>query len=178
MLDDAIDRLQGLDDSVDGAAVMRAAGSVRPEPADPLVAALRDELVELVIQPRRPTRAGHPSPAAERRARRAAACFDEGYLIGRVGLDTHRLALRWSGGRLGHDLDTLRRLVLHPHLTAAYARTTRLAPVVADLLDQARGLPGDQATQFAGLGLLTAVAEWTVVVGTPAHRSELLLAVC
>jgi hypothetical protein len=188
VLDDAIDRLRCLDDTLDTTAVMGAlatgaAGTGdhrQPGDArrDPLVGALRDELVDVIIQPRRLTRAGKPSPAAERRAERAALCFGEGYQVGRIGLDTDLLPLRWSDP--GHDvgLGTLRSLVLHPRLTDAYAGSCRLAPFLADLSEQTRGLPADQAAQFAGLGLLSAVAEWTAIVGRPAQRSELLLAVC
>jgi hypothetical protein len=186
---DARHRVRELDAILDGPAVARAlaadlGGRDRPlqERTDPAVARLRAELIDVLVQPRQVTGTGRPSPAAQRRAQRCRLSFDEGYLVGRIGLDTHRLSLRWSGlpdrPTPGHAAAVLRALVLSPTLAAAYAATTRLAPLVRDLTEATRGLPADQAAQFAGLGLLTSVAEWTVLVGGHDHRVELLRAGC
>jgi hypothetical protein len=188
VLEDAIDRLRGLDDRLDGRsgtgalATALAGPDNRSDPledrTDALVSDLRDDLIDLIIQPRQLTRAGRPSAAAERRAQQVARCFDEGYLVGRVGLDTHGVVLRCSTARHTVRLGALRSLVLHPRLTAAYAGTHHLAAVLRDRTDQIRGVPADQAGQFAGLGLLTAVAEWTVIVNGPRPSAELQLAAC
>jgi hypothetical protein len=223
VLDDALDRLQNLDTTVDGPAVARAlaldlGGRDRPlhGRTDPLVAAVRAGLVDLVVQPRQLTRRGRPSAAAQRRARRCRLSFDEGYLVGRIGLDTHRLPLLWSGlsvadaavlvtpasdggdgepeqrahgggpigagpidaGLAGARLAGLRSLVLNPALAAAYAGSRHLAPLLRDLTEETRGIPSDQAAQFAAFGLLTTVAEWTLLVGGHAHRPELAPAGC
>ena len=192
MLEQAMDRLLGLDETIDGPALLGAyVAALSAGPAhrlaagadllaghtDPAVGILRDELVDVIVGPRLLTAAGSPSPAAQRRAPRAARCFDEGYLVGRIALDTHRVALRWSSARSTVRPEALRSLVLHPRLARTYAGSRRLAPFVRDLTDQTRGLPADQAAQFAGLGLLTAVTEWTVVVGDPARR-DVVLAAC
>jgi hypothetical protein len=183
VLEDAIDRLHGLDRDLDGRAVTCAlAYDLGGDPGrlaartDPAVSALAVELVDLVVRPRDLTRAGRPSAAAGRRATRCRASFAEGYLVGRIGLDTHRLPLHWSapadltievtGGRTA-----LRTLALHPALAAAYGRTRALAPLLADLADETRGVPADLAAQFSGFGLLAAVAEWTVVVGGAGSRA-------
>jgi hypothetical protein len=188
VLEDAIDRLRGLNDRLEGSAITRALVAELPGRdddsgllegrTDTLITDLRDDLVDLIVQPHQLTRAGRTSVAAERRARHGRLSFNEGYLIGRVGLDTHRVALRWSSTRHTVRLGVLRSLVLHPRLTAAYSATTRLAPLVRDLTDQTRGLPADQAAQFAGFGVLSAIAEWTVVVGSPGPRAEPVLAAC
>ena len=188
MLEDAIDRLNGLDEKLDGPRVARALAEDLPgrdhrtgllaDRTDGLVNDLRDDLIDLIVQPRRLTRAGRPSAAAERRARHGRLSFDEGYLVGRIGLDTHRVPLRWSSVRHTVRLGTLRSLVLHPRLAATYASADRLVALVHDLTEETRGVPADQAAQFAGLGLLTAVAEWTVIVNDPRSPSPLLLATC
>jgi hypothetical protein len=194
-LTDARERVHELDRNLDGQAVARAlatdlGGRHRPlrERTDPAVARLRHELIDVLVQPRQLTGTGRPSPAAQRRARRCHLTFDEGYLVGRIGLDTHRLALRWSGlpdepdgpvpAPAAAGLAALRSLVLCPALASAFAATRRLAPLVRDLTDDTRGIPADQAAQFAGFGLLTSVAEWTVLVGGHDHRVELLQAGC
>lgn len=190
MLDDAIARLRALDATLAGPQVTRALAldldgraHLLAGRTDPAVARLRAVLVELIVRPHLPTSSGCPSPAARRRAERAGLCFDEGYLVGRIGLDTHRVTLRWSGG-IHHDLPTalgaLRALALHPTLADAYTATARLAALVADLSGETRGIPADQAGQFAGLGLLTAVAEWTLVLDGQGPRQcvDRLLATC
>ena len=185
-----------LDRTLDGPAMARAlahelAGIPRGARRThrPAVGVLRAPLVDLLVQPHQPTRAGRtvagrPPPGRQR----AARCFDEGYLVGRIGLDTHRHPLRWSGRtpprwrRAAMPASpSLRSLVLSPALATAYGRTRSLAPYVRDLTADTRGIPADQAAQFAALGLLTAVAEWIAgprrrLAPGPPHRA--LLATC
>jgi hypothetical protein len=212
VIHDAIERLREIDAALDPPTLARRfaldlAGDparVLDDRADPVVAAVRKDLVALVLRPHLPTVSGRPSAAADRRAARCHLSFDEGYLLGRLALNTHDLALAWSGqerrpGTPGGqpivltddparstsfgDLEArarqraLRALVLSATVGHAFARTERVAPMLDDLTADTRGVPADQARQFAGFGFLTAVCEWTLVLDLRGPALELSAAV-
>jgi hypothetical protein len=209
VIHDAIERLREVDATLDPAALARRfavdlAGDptrVLEHRADPVVTAVRTDLVALVLRPHLPTVSGRPSAAADRRAARCHLSFDEGYLLGRLALNTHDLALAWSGHAarrsptpsgpplvLADDparstsfgdleararLRALRALVLSAALGHAFTRTERVAPMLDDLTADTRGVPADQARQFAGFGFLTAVCEWAMVLDLRGPTLEL-----
>jgi hypothetical protein len=205
VIHDAIERLREVDASLDPATLARRfavdlAGDPAPlleDRADPVVATVRKDLVALVLRPHLPTLTGRPSAAADRRAARCHLSFDEGYLLGRLALNTHDLALAWSGhdrrrtAPAGTPADdparstsfgdleararqrALRALVLSAALGEAFSRTARLAPLLDDLTADTRGVPADQARQFAGFGFLTAVCEWALILDLRGPTLEL-----
>jgi hypothetical protein len=228
VLDDLLGRLDALDAKFDEITVTPALdallthghGALRHQRTDPLIGLLGAQLVDLVAAPMlgAPGRAAHPSSHRRRDRRRdeCESCFDEGYALGRILLDTDRLALlhsplstldgadlraptrssaRAAREAIGADdearaagyarLRALRRLVLREDTSDAFLRTTKLALFVrvragqrpragdGDVIETAPIEPA-LAAQLIGLGTMTALCEWSMVLGDDTPSAEVL----
>jgi len=232
VLDELQGRVDALDAHLDAVAVATTLddllahghGALRRERTDPLIGLVGAQLVELVAGPVLGTagRDAHPSGHRRRDGRRheCEACFDEGYALGRILLDTHDLTLVHSplstldGAELraashGPDagdgtrrarpgapagvrpiddaraagfarLRALRRLVLREETSDAYLRTAQLAPFVRTRAARHEGAqPGaavdrDLAAQLISLGLMSALCEWSMLLGDDTPSAEVL----
>jgi hypothetical protein len=223
VLDDLQGRLDALDAKFDETAVAPALdrllhhghGALRSQRTDPLIGLVGAQLVELVAGPMlgAPGRDAHPSGHRRRDGRRdeCEACFDEGYALGRILLDTEHLALlhsplstlegadlratsrstaRAAREAIAADdearaagfarLRALRRLVLREDTSDAFLRTRHLAPFVRaraarhPAQDGPVAIEPELTAQLIGLGTMTALCEWSMVLGDDTPSAEVL----
>ena len=156
MLDELQGRVDALDAHLDAVAVATTLddllahghGALRRERTDPLIGLVGAQLVELVAGPVLGTAGVRPIDDAR------AAGFAR--------------------------LRALRRLVLREETSDAYLRTAQLAPFVRTRAARHEGAqPGaavdrDLAAQLISLGLMSALCEWSMLLGDDTPSAEVL----
>jgi hypothetical protein len=215
-------RIDALDARFDEAAVAptlddllrHGHGTFRRERTDALIGLMGAQLLELVADPalgatgRSTGRDAHPSGRRRRDGRRheCEACFDEGYVLGRILLDTHELALVHtplapvdhaevrattatlrSVGAIDEvraagfaRLRALTRLVISEDTSRAFVATQRLAPFVRrraearSSAEASSAIDAALAAQLIGLGSMTALCEWSLLLGDDTPSAEIL----